>query len=353
MKKIIIVILSIQLGMLDAFAKIAQYPLRSHNEEVQTLLNDFKDLKGAYRFVSVLTKDQAFEKEWLRFFAQKGFNSERAWPQSTLENGAIAIEGLQQPVFFGSQTNEFVYRGKSFIFDPKKSPEANFIKIQEAWGEFSELESSRQESRFFIEFSWLPVAKADVGPLYMAILGTLGVYAVLITAGVTVIGVGSWYAYKKLYKEPKEINEALKNNHSLPAKAFCQDKIVGFEKGNLKYLLEPDEKQTDIQKIYVQQSFRKYFEMQFKISKQKDGNEVVENVQAPHEFWIFSNGQLTEIFQLVLKMREVCKSAQQDTFNAVSSRFFDEKNNGHMKLYSDNPEWTPMFGGAGRLPASK
>lgn len=353
MKKIIVLILSLQLGVLDSFAKTTQYSLRSKEEEVQTLLNDFKDLKGAYRFVSVLTKDQAFEKEWLRFFAQKGFNAERAWPQSTLENGSITIQGLQQPVYFGSRQNEFIYRGKSFLFDPQKSPEANFIKIQEAWGEFSELESPKDESHFFIELSWLPVAKADVGPLYMAILGTLGVYAVLITAGVTVIGIGSWYAYKKLYKEPKEINEALKANQSLPAKAYCQDKMVGFEKGNLKYILEADEKQADLQKIYVQQSFRKFFEMQFKISKQKNGTEIVEGVQSPHEFWIFSNGELTEIFQLVLKMREVCKSSSQDVFNAVSSKFIDEKNNGHMKLYSDNPDWTPMFGGKGRLPASK
>lgn len=361
MKKLIIVILTVQLAQLNVFAatknsptKVARMP--SQNEEIQSLLNDFVDLKSAYRFVTVATKDQAFEKEWLRFFAQKGFNSEVQWTKSYISQDGIFIEGLTEPIQLGFKKNVFVYKSKPFEFQPLKSPEFNYAELVKAWGEFPELKSGSQSgSQFFIEIDWLPKAKADVGPLYTGILAALGVYATLAVIGVTAVGVGAWYAYKKLYREPKEIEDLLKANQQFPVKAVCADGAKGIERGNLKFLFEEIDKKKKIYSVYAQHSFKKFLEMSFKKNlNDKAEIQSVEVLKGAHEFWITKNGQLTEIFNLVLKVDEVCAKSKSSDFNAVSIELFDFKKSGKLQLISDSPQWKPSGDEPDqRLPASQ
>lgn len=174
-------------------------PVLAASRGGQQIFRGIANVNSALNLVAAVEGNSQFSDEVKTYYKKHNLNLKDELPRMKFDGNRMHFEGLPEPMILGNAQNEFVYRGVSFFYAPKKSFQANMEAMEKVWGKFAELGWKSGKT------SWLfgSRAHADVGPLYV-VLGIMAGGVVL--GAIAAVSLGLWGIYE-LVQHFRESND--------------------------------------------------------------------------------------------------------------------------------------------------
>lgn len=270
------------------------------------IFDEVKSVEAALSLVTAAVGNEQFESECRKFLKKYKFDLTRPFIAMDFDGRKIRFDDLAAPISIGVSPSEFTYKKVTFTYNPEKSVQTNFNRMQKAWGHFKELKLSPIMNHNSL---------TSLNPSGAMLFTAVGITAALGDDGYVV---SSYFGYK-WYK-----------NNTDPLKVECGPTKIIQSKGKDRLVIElmADGKQSFYSEIGGKRELQG--ELQKISLRGKDsysiahGNTVVDELRT---------SSAVELRRNLMAMESLCSDPSElESFNISSRHIQDAIKTGKVKL---------------------